>query len=233
MRCYFAAVALIVSALSASAEQITLPSDGALFCEDIDQMKSLLESTIAGKPPEPPSSCTVLKPGVSIETIKIDNYGDSVKVGLGIVADGERAGKIGAFILVSKSGQAPSAAPPAEPRGPRTYKTVDALDIRATPGKWKNRDVEVKRVHVYWVEEGDIRVLLGGDVTLFVKTMNGRDWQHFKNECETAREAVSGKCLADARFRFYDHDEDKPNGYEKRTILTGTTVELSRVRKRR
>ena len=113
----------------------------------------------------------------------------------------------------------------------RTFKRVSPVDVRNSPSKWMGRPIEFARVQVYWIDEGEIRVLTDGGLTLFIgKYVQNDDVKFFAKECETQDEALSPKCRASVRFVYSKHLEDNPTSSMTRTILISRDAELKRRR---
>lgn len=102
--------------------------------------------------------------------------------------------------------------------------------MRATPDKWKGRDIEFRNVNVYWVDDDDVRLITSDSLTVFARGVRGG--AQFKDKCETAKEALSSKCRATIRFSYDVYDVDQPSGLMKRTVLVTFNAELIAVGKR-
>lgn len=120
---------------------------------------------------------------------------------------------------------------PIPPKVEASFKAVDPRDVQATPDKWKDRGIQFNKVQVYWVADDDVRILTGTNLTLFARNVIGppEAVRFFKQECETSREAFSGKCRAAVRFSYFRHGEDQPNGYQKRVVLQSKDLEFVRL----
>ena len=115
-------------------------------------------------------------------------------------------------------------APTYVPPIPRSFKVVSPSDVRATPDKWKGRDIEFRNVNVYWVDDDDVRLITSDSLTVFARSVRGGE--QFKDKCETAKEALSSKCRATIRFSYDVYDVDQPSGLMKRTVLVTFNAEF-------
>lgn len=130
---------------------------------------------------------------------------------------------------------APLPAAPAAPAAPKSYKRIDPADVRATPEKWVNRDLEFATANIYWVADDDLRVLTKDNMTLFGLSPAGspEDIAYLKDNCETSKEAQTSKCRVRVRFSYVRHSEDSPGGMFKRTVLVAPKIEFARLGKSR
>ncbi|MET3892805.1 hypothetical protein ABIE41_003881 [Bosea sp. OAE506] len=133
----------------------------------------------------------------------------------------------------------PAAKPPAAvapaPFSARTFKRIDPADVKNTPDKWVNRDIEFASVRVYWVADNDLRILTNDSMTLFGRAPLGdpADVAYLRENCETSKEADTAKCRVRVRFNYTEHRTDMPGGMFKRTVLVAPQVEFARLGKTR
>lgn len=223
---------LIAASTSVSAQTVTIPASGSLFCEDPKIMLQIVMATLMGAKPDNFESCFTLKGGTQIAADKMEQMSDSVRLGIGKISDGPSAGKSGAFIMVSETQAKPVEKPTS---WGRTFKRISPNEVRNAPTKWEGRDIEFRNVNVYWVDDNDVRFVTEARVTLFAKEVRGAnaDREFLRANCETEDEALSRKCLVTVRFKYDEHDVDQPTGIVKRTVLRSADVEVERIPQRR
>lgn len=212
----------------ALSEDVTIGSDGSLFCLDADEMTEIVKAVVAGKAPPPMKSCSVLPAGTKVSTVKTEELTKGVKIAVGIVQDGPMAKKPGVMILAGATAPAGAAEKPTS--WGRTYKRVSASDVRNTPNKWSGRDLEFTNVNVYWVDNDDVRFITDKGVVVFASDVRGAnaDREFYKGGCETEAEAFSKKCRATIRFKYDRFQEDNPSPLMKRTVLQTADLEVIR-----
>lgn len=164
-------------------------------------------------------SCQALKAGTSLEVDDLTRGKEGFSVGEATID-----GKTVSVAIVDDA--AKEATP--QPTMNRTFKRVSPDDVRNTPAKWKDRDIEFVNVNVYWVGSDDVRILTDSQLTLFAKKTRSADNSYFAANCETQDEAVSRKCKATVRFNYDFSGVDQPTGLYKRTVLRSSDVELIR-----
>lgn len=221
------------------------PHEGINFCGRLDGKKmhvwALLSETIRSKDTGPVNAfeqlaCETFSKGLGksdrrrVETWKTDLQYGNMRLACYVLLDEPGTavaqtapGVVTVPATVASTEKASSAAP-------KNYKKVAIRDIIATPSKWQNRDVELASVNVYFVEDDDIRLLTSEMATIFVvaNATDPKTLAYFKENCETSAEANSGKCRASVKFSYFDHGEDKPNGFRTRTTLTSRDAILTR-----
>ena len=219
------------------AAEFTVPSSGALYCENSDDItKIVVEATKAqrtGEKPKLPAGCGMLAPGQVGEIVELKRTDGFI--GGRLVVKGVSGGRPIAFFAVDKDESDSTKTPPPIPTGPRAYKVVSPADVRNSPEKWQGRDIEFKRVNVYWVGDDDVRFITRELLTLFAVDVKGDpDALSFLREnCETEREALSGKCVVSVKLRYFKHSEDNPGGLFKRTVLLSNDLVVERSERRR
>ena len=232
MRSTILAISLAFSS-AVSAQTITIPADGSLFCENTEHMMKIVMAALVGQKPDKFDSCIVLRGGTKIAASKVEKMASGAfDLGVGTVLDGTLAGKTGAFLMVAAASEKPVERPTS---WGRTFKRISPNEVRNAPTKWEGRDIEFRNVNVYWVDDNDVRFVTDHRVTLFARDVRGAhgDREFLKANCETEDEALSRKCLVTVRFKYDEHDVDQPTGIVKRTVLRSADVEVERIQQRR
>jgi len=124
---------------------------------------------------------------------------------------------------------------PAAAQSPE-YKLVDAADLSVSPGKYINRDIEVRNVRCYYADIGDYRCVTGESVSIFASSITPLEAETLiKDNCDAIKVALtSPKCRVALRFR-YDAEHvghDIISGYQKRTVIRPGMVTVGLYRKR-
>jgi hypothetical protein len=221
-------VAFLSSAASQTSPQpqmITVPSTGAMFCQDSNDISRLvLKQT-------PLKSCGVIQPGKMILSLNMKEEA-GIKGGIGI-ADGINEGKPFTFIMTEEVAGPTKSSTKKTFSDARQFKAVSPSDVRNTPGKWVGRDIEFSNVNVYWVSDDDVRFITKTSLTIFAESVQGEDVDFLRKNCETEKEAFSGQCRVNVRFSYQTHSEDSPTGIAKRTVIMTDDVMVFRVKGRR
>lgn len=240
-------------ASSASAIEFTFQKEG-YYCESDKDLNAFISSYVVQGNRIVPAGCGVIQEGGKAKLLIITVDNDKL-LGQALI-DGRQPATPVVFFTVATTRLAlvdadsigrvltpstpvavrPSEKPVGEPQ--KEFKTISPRDVRNTPDKWVGRDIRFTNVNVYWVDDEDIRILTGSNLTLFsVRALRGdpRTVEQFKRNCETEREATSPKCRTNVRFSYIRHSEDSPGGLFKRTVLitNDAEIEVSPPRRRR
>lgn len=223
------------------------------FCENEQALDQFISSYVVQGKPEIHAGCGLIKAGENANLLIVVSDNEKL-LGKAIVNGRQPATPVVFFTVVTNplslslvGAEAPAAAPslkaaPAEPvrmvEPEKEFKTISPRDVRNTPGKWMGRDIRFANVQIYWVDDDDVRILTGANVTLFsLHPLKGDQSvvERFRQNCETEREATSSKCRANVRFSYIRHSEDSPGGLFKRTVLvtTDATIEQPQPRRKR
>lgn len=214
------------------AEEIIIGSKGGVSCDDPKDLEHMIASAATGKNITSSGSCRMLPKGTKIETIKYEKIGDGIIMGIGkIIGTINNKDVIIFTSFIEEIQNTSTTKSKQEKQLTRSFKLVSPTDVKNTPTKWMERDIEFTSINVYWVEDDDVRILTGTTLTLFAKKVIGSesDIKFLKNNCETANESSSRKCKAKVRFSYSEHSEDMPSGIRKRTVIISDDVELIRV----
>lgn len=219
------------------AAEFTVPPRGGLYCESVDDITKFMiaaqRAEKTGEKPTLPAGCGVLFPGQAGEILDLKRTGEFVTGRM--IIKGVAGGRPIAFFSIEKANEEAPKPPPPIPTGPRNYKVVSPADVRNSPDKWEGRDIEFKRVNVYWVGDDDVRFITRESLTLFAVDVKGDPaaLSFLRENCETEREALSGKCAVSVKFRYFKHSEDNPGGLFKRTVLLSNDLIVERSERRR
>jgi hypothetical protein len=108
------------------------------------------------------------------------------------------------------------------------YRIVDALDLGVGSKKYIGKDIEMQRVRCYYADVDDYRCITNVPVSIFTKKIEpeiAKDW--IEENCDTLKKTVeSRKCLVDIRFNLTDLTQDIIDGYQQRTVLLPSSVEV-------
>jgi hypothetical protein len=221
---------MVAIANPATADMYKIGEKGVVYCETLERLSAfavdVLKSRASGIKADE-RGCGSLKPSTVVDVVHMTSV-DGVSHGL-LKSEQAFGGKPVYFISNSSLDKV-SNSPIVNNDFAEQFKTISPSDVRATPSKWVGRNLEFKNVSVYWVEDDDVRFVTTDLLTLFAKKVQGStaDIEYLKNNCETLREVVSGKCRVSVKFNYTEHDTDNPTSSSNRTVLTASEVFVTR-----
>lgn len=229
---FLVALCLIAASTPGHAENYVVGPKGGVYCKTPDELSNQIMSAMKGTHESFPG-CGVLNPGTPITTSYLDKS-SGIVVGAG-TSPNILGGVVFAFTTVEGDGAAAppaKAAPPKAPAGDpsRTYKVIGPEDVRNTPGKWVGRDLAFKNIHVYWVQDDDVRFITHAMVTVFAKNVSGdeKDLNFLRTNCETSKEADLPKCRVTIHFSYDKFDEDHPTPTVTRLVVDTSDIAVLR-----
>jgi hypothetical protein len=240
IRGVLALCSLVIASATAHAKVEFRFTAAGYYCETEAKLLEFIGSYVGQNRRDVPDDCGLLYPGDdgSLLTLQVENDRLSGRIILREKGKGQPVHffTVTTYLAIvaapaSAAPSSPSVAPPAakkEEPAARSFKVVSPADVRNTPDKWIGRDIQFSRVNVYWVADDDVRFLTGVNLTLFGEDVRGdaKTITHLKENCETSREANSGKCVVNVKFKYTRHGEDSPGGLYKRTVLSSDDIEV-------